>query len=348
MKALVKTAAAPGQVMLQDWPDPQVGPQEVMIAVKRGGVCGTDLSLYEWNRLIIEGYKPRIPIIVGHEFTGEVLETGREVTGIRAGDHVVVNPALTCGQCRYCRSEQSMLCPSRQLLGLQVPGAFAEYVVAPANNVYVVPREMPWDLAAMAEPFAVALHALERVPIHPGAVVAIVGPGSIGFCMLAALKLTPVAQVVMIGVEADRERLSLAASLGAATVCLGRDTPEVVVGDLTEGLGADIAFETAGHPAAFATAIRLTRKGGRVGLLGLPHDDASLNTAAIALAELQLVGVRAYDVNTWRRVPTLLERAETTLTKVVTHRLPLGQFEQAVELARSGSGLKVLLTTDEA
>ncbi len=348
MKAVVKAAPAPGHVALQDWPDPKAGPRDVLIAVKRAGVCGTDLSLYDWNRLITEGYKPDIPIVMGHEFAGEVVEVGGEVSGIRMGDHVVVNPALTCGRCRFCQAEQSMLCPARQLLGLQTAGAFAEYAVAPAGNVYVVPEGMPWDLAAMAEPFAVALRGLERVPISPGAVVAVVGPGSIGFCMLAALKLAPVAHVIMVGIEEDRERLSMAARMGATTACIGRDDPQDVVRDLTEGFGADIVFETAGHPAAFATAIKLARRGGRVGLLGLPHEDASLNTAAVALAEHQLIGVRAYDVSTWRRVPALLQRASADLSKVVTHRVPLDRFERGVELTRSRSGLKVLLTTESS
>lgn len=344
MKALVKTAPAPGHVEFLDWPDPHPGPSEVLIAVERAGVCGTDLSMYDWNRLIVEGYNPTLPVVMGHEFAGVVVEVGWEVVGLRHGDHVTVNPALTCGHCRFCRAEQSMLCADRRLVGLQAQGVFAEYAVAPVGNVYRVPAELPWDLAAVAEPFAVALHALEKVDIFPGSTVAVVGPGSIGICLLAALKLTPAARIIMVGLEADRERLAVAASMGASVAIIGSESPKQVVLDLTDGLGADVSFETAGHPQATALATELTRKGGRIGLLGLPHDLAPLNSAALALAEKQLIGVRAYDVSTWRSVAPLLERASADLSRVVTHRVPMRDFEHAVELTRSRRGLKVLLT----
>ncbi len=343
MKALVKTAPAPGHVEYLDWPDPHPGPSEVLIGVKRAGVCGTDLSVYDWNRLIAEGYNPTLPVVMGHEFAGVVLEVGREAVGLHYGDHVIVNPALTCGHCRFCRSEQSMLCGDRRLVGLQAPGVFAEYVVAPADNVYRVPAELPWDLAAVAEPFAVALHAIEKLAISPGSTVALVGPGSIGFCLLAALKLTPAARIVMVGLEADRERLEMAARMGASVAVIGSESLKQAVLDVTDGLGADVCFETAGHPQAIAVATDLTRKGGRIGLLGLPHDLTSVNTASLALTEKQLIGIRAYDVTTWRRVAPLLERASGDLERVVTHRVPMREFEHAVELTRSRQGLKVLL-----
>ena len=307
MKALVKTAAAPGHVEYRDWPSPEIGPEDVLIAVRVAGVCGTDLSMYEWNRVVTEGYRPTLPLVIGHEFAGEIVEVGREVRSLRVGRRVVANPALTCGRCRFCRAERTMLCPSRRLMGIQAQGVFAEYAVAPAANVHPVPEETPWELAAVAEPFAVALRALERVPIHAGDVVAVVGPGSIGF---------------------------------------GREDPSEVIRELTDGFGADVSFETAGHPAALAEAIKLTRRGGRVGMLGLPHDHVQINTAAVVLAEQELIGIRAYDVSTWRRVPSLLQRASADLSRVVTHRVPLSDFERAVEVSRSRQGLTVLLTTD--
>lgn len=346
MKALVKTAAAPGHVEYREWPSPEIGPEEVLIAVRVAGVCGTDLSLYDWNRVVTEGYRPTLPLVIGHEFAGEIVEVGREVRSLRVGDRVVANPALTCGRCRFCRAERTMLCPSRRLMGIQAQGAFAEYAVAPAANVYPVPEEMPWELAAVAEPFAVALRALERVPIHPGDVAVVVGPGSIGFCVLAALKLSPAARVVMVGIEADRERLALAEAMGATAACIGREDPSQLIRELTDGFGADVSFETAGHPAALAEAIKLTRRGGRVGMLGLPHDHTQIDTAAVVLAEQQLIGIRAYDVSTWRTVPSLLQRASADLSRVVTHRVPLSDFERAVEVSRSRQGLKVLLTAD--
>ena len=346
MRALVKTAPAPGSVAYQDWPDPEIGPGDVLIAVKRAGLCGTDLSFYEWNETAQRGYRPDFPVVMGHEFTGEVAEVDPEVRGLTPGDRVIVNPALTCGACRFCRAGQSMLFPARRIMGIQAQGAFAEYASVPAGNVYRLDPTVPWELAAVAEPFTVAIHALERVPIEPGDVVVVVGPGSVGFCALSALKLTAAGRLVMVGLESDRRQLDLAASMGAAVVASDREDAVAVVRELSGGYGADVVFETAGHPRAVELALTLTRKGGRIGLVGLPHDPARINTAFIAFAEQQLVGVRAYDVATWRRLPPLLERAAPDLSRLVTHQLPLPNLERAIELMRSREGLKVLLAPD--
>jgi len=346
MKALVKEAAAPGEVAYRDWPEPEIDSADVLIAVKRAGVCGTDLSMYEWSPTIATSYRPELPLIMGHEFTGEVAKTGEAVTGLRPGDQVIVNPALTCGACRFCLAGRSMLCPSRKVMGLQAQGAFAEYAVVPARNVQRLPSRLPWELAAVGEPFAVAVHALERVPVEQGDVVAIVGPGNIGFCMLAALKLILAARIVMVGLQADRQQLAMAEDMGATVVRSDREDAEAVLRELSDGLGADATFETAGHPRAVEQAIRIARKGGRIGLIGLPHDVAHIDTASVALSEQEVIGIRAYDVATWRRVPTLLERAADDLSRIVTHSLPLDQFAQAAELTRSREGLKVLLTVN--
>jgi len=346
VKALVKERPAPGEVSYRDWPDPEVGPSDVLVAVRRAGLCGTDLSMYEWNRTITAGYKPELPLVMGHEFAGELAEVGGEATGVRSGDRVIVNPTLTCGACRFCRDGRSMLCPDRKVMGLQAPGAFAEYAAVPAANVYRLPDSLPWDLAGLAEPFAVAVHALERAPVALGDVVAVVGPGSVGFCLLAALKLVPAARVLMVGLEADGHQLELAESMGATAVRSDRDDAGAIARELSDGFGADVVFETAGHPRAVEEAIRMTRKGGRVALVGLPHDVSRIDTALLAMAEQEIFGVRAYDVATWRRLPALLERASVELSRLITHRLPMGCFERAAEVTRSREGIKVLLTPE--
>ena len=347
MKAVVKTGSGAGHVAYQDWPNPQPGRDDVLVAVKRAGICGTDVALYEWNQTAAIHYAPQLPIVMGHEFAGEVVEVGQGVCDLQVGDQVIVNPLLTCGTCRFCKAKRTMLCPSRRTMGLNIHGVFAEYAVVPASNVYRLADRMPWDLAAVAEPFAVAVHALERVPVEPDSIVAIIGPGSIGFCMLAALRLAGATHVVMVGVEADRERLALASAMGATAVCIGREDPKKAVLQLSDGFGADVSFEAAGHPEAFSLALRLTGKAGRVGLIGLPHEPVQVDCAGLALAEQELIGIRAHGPSTWQRLPDLLERASDDLASIVTHRVPLSEFERGVQLVRSREGLKVLLTVGD-
>jgi threonine dehydrogenase-like Zn-dependent dehydrogenase len=346
MKALVKTAPGPGNVAYQDWPDPELGPGDVLVAVKQAGLCGTDLSMYGWAENVMAKYRPPIPMVIGHECAGEVVEVGREVSGVRPGDQVLVRPFLTCGTCRYCLLGRPMLCVDARPMGFRANGVFAEYASLPASHLYPVENRLPWELAALAEPFVIAIHALERVPVEPGSTVAVIGPGSIGFCMLAALKLTPATRIVMVGTEADGERLAMAAEMGASTVNSEREDAAEAVRDLTGGYGADVVFETAGHSEAVTLAVRLAAKGARIGLIGLPHDVSRIDTAEIALAEKELIGIRAHRPRTWQGLAALLERASGDLARVVTHRLPMSEFERGFELMRSRQGLKVLISPD--
>lgn len=343
MKALVKTAPGPGNVSYQDWPDPEVKPGEVLVAVKQAGLCGTDLSMYGWNEHLMAKYNPPIPMVIGHECAGEVVEAGRGVSGVRPGDQVLVAPFLTCGTCRYCRIGRPMLCMDARPLGFRMNGVFAEYLSHPASHVYRVEKRLPWDVAAVSEPFVIVAHGLERISVEPGSTVAIVGPGSIGFCMLAALKLTPAAHIVMVGTEADADRLTLAEEMGVSTINSGRVDPLEVIRDLTGGFGADVVFETAGHPKAVALAVKLAARGAKVGLIGLPHDVAQIDSAEVALAEKEIIGIRAHRPRTWQGLPALLDRASKDLAKIVTHRLPMRDFEHAFELVTSRQGLKVLI-----
>jgi threonine dehydrogenase-like Zn-dependent dehydrogenase len=323
MRAIVKLEAGPGAVRCIEHPDPRPGLDEVVIRVRRAGLCHTDLSMIEYNAAARTGYRPRFPLVLGHEFAGEIEETGAPV---------LVSPHVTCRACRFCLAGRSMLCRSRRILGLDVDGAFAEYVAVPERNITPLPHGIDWDVAGLAEPLTVALHALERVPVGLGDKVAVNGPGGIGLCLVAALTRTGAGTVIAVGREQDRRQLDVARSLGAITATTEDDIEEV-----------DIAFETAGAASAVQLARSITRPGGTIGIVGLPATPVELDAAALAFGEQTLVGIRAYDLSTWRRTAALLAPLADQLRPLVTYKLPLSAFEDAVAHVEDRSAIKVLL-----
>jgi 2-desacetyl-2-hydroxyethyl bacteriochlorophyllide A dehydrogenase len=310
--------------------------------VEAVGICGTDLSLYAWHQEIVDLYHPPLPLIMGHEFSGRVVSVGPEVAGFAAGELVAVNPIKQCGHCLYCQTGKTNLCDHRLMLGTQEPGAFAEYVVVPATHAIALPDKVGGDVAALCEPFCVALHALERVPVH-GKTVAVAGAGPIGLLVLVAALANGAERCLVTGLSRDARRLELAATLGAHPVNVSDQDPVDVVKEVTAGQGADVVFETAGHPTAVSQAIALARKGGRVGLLGLPHAPTAIATNAIAAREQELIGVRAYTPRTWQTCKALVPAIAPQLALLVSHRFALEDFDKAFGVAISKEAIKVVL-----
>jgi threonine dehydrogenase-like Zn-dependent dehydrogenase len=338
LRAVVKSEAGPGRTRCTTHADPTPGPDEVVIRVRRAGVCGTDLSFVRWTQAARTGYRPSFPQVIGHELAGEVAD---DHGSLSAGAPVTASPHVTCGACRYCLSGRSMLCPSRRVLGLDADGAFAEYVAVPRRNVVGLPEGIDWDVAALAEPFTVAVHTVERVRVGPGDTVAVIGPGSIGLCTIAALLRCGAGAVFAVGREEDRLQLEAARRLGARPAIA--DSAAEVVADETSGAGVDVAIETAGAPAAVQLACSLVRPGGAIGIVGLCSKGVELDVASLAFAEHALIGVRAYDLGTWRRTPRLLAALADQLRPLVTHRLPLEAFDTALAHVADRTAIKVLL-----
>jgi len=348
MKAVVKTEAGPGHLAYTKVPDPAPAPDEVVIGVRATGICGTDISFYDWAEDTVREYRPRLPVVMGHEFAGEVAAVGRDVRGFRPGDRVTANPILYCRACHYCRTGRTNICLNRPILGLGLQGCFAEFVAMRQENVFPLPEGVPYDIAAMSEVLCVGLHAMERAAPSPGDAVAILGPGPLGLLLLVAARAAGAAPIVVIGLGADTERLSLARDLGAVSIDAEAQDPMEAVRDLTGGLGADIVFEAAGHASAVPQAIRIVRRGGRVALLGLGHTPASFNTADLVYKEIDLIASRAYTPATWRRLPGALAATQSLLARLVTHRLPLQQAAEGIEMMKARKGLKILFTPDWA
>jgi len=344
MKAVLKTQPGPGNIAYTDFKDPDVAPGQVLIEVRAAGICGTDMSLYDWPESMVQEFKPELPVVMGHEFSGVVSALGAGITRFKVGDRVTANPVMYCGVCYYCRAGQPGICDNRPLLGMRLNGCFARYIAVREENVFPLPPQVSFETGAMNEVLCVALHALERVPVGLGDTVVVVGAGPMGLLVLLGAQAAGASRLVITGLGVDRDRLKVAASLGAHTILADESDPAKIVRDLTRGLGADVVFECAGHPTGVPQALNLVRKGGRIGVLGMGSGESSFNTAMLSQREIEMVGIRAYDPKVWHRSYDVLASGKVPLEKVITHRLPLEEAARGLELMKSKEGLKILLT----
>jgi len=343
MKAVLKTHPGPGNITYTDFSDPELQSNQVVVEVRAAGICGTDLSLYNWSESMIREFTPALPVVLGHEFSGVVAEAGAGVSRFRCGDRVTANPVMSCGACLYCRMGRPQVCDQRPLLGVGVHGCFARFVAVREENVFPLPPEISFETGALNELLCVSLHAMDRIAVGPGDTVVVIGAGPMGVMILMAAQAAGASRLVMTGLAVDRERLQIAASLGAHTVIVDESDPAAVVRELTRGVGADVVFECAGHPAGLPQALRLIRKGGRIGILGMGSGESSFNTAIISFREVEIVGTRAYDPKAWHRSYDVLASGRVPLERIVTHRLPLEEAARGLELMKRREGLKILL-----
>lgn len=348
MKAFVKVRPEIGGVEYLDWDMPEVKPDEVLIKVEAAGLCGTDIHLYDWADNIVKEYKPGLPLVMGHEFAGSVAETGAQVDHLNNGDRVTVFPVLYCGNCYFCRNGLQNICDNRPLLGLGKHGAFAEFVSVPARNVYKLDEKVPFELGSLSELACVALHAVDRIRLTSGDTVAVVGSGPLGLMMAIFAKHSGATQLFVTGLAADKERLEVAAKIGATPIEVESMDPRELILDQTDGRGADVVFETAGASAGVIQSLSLVRKGGRISILGQGHDSTSIPTAMLSFREIELVGTRAYTAKHWQKVSRSLLAVEKELEQIITHRFPLAQAEEGIKLMKAQKALKVILRPTDA
>jgi 2-desacetyl-2-hydroxyethyl bacteriochlorophyllide A dehydrogenase len=341
MKAVVKTTPGKGNMEVIEAPKPQITDNEVLVEVQAAGLCGTDVSLYEWPRMIVDNFNPPLPVIMGHEFSGRVVEVGDNVNRVKLGDRVTGNPIHYCGRCWFCQTGKTNICDNRPILGMQLDGCFAEYVKLRSENIYPFPDRVSFDVAAVSELLSVAIHGTERVGLKVGENVAVVGPGSVGLMLLLVSLAAGAQNVIVAGTKNDRGRLKVAASLGGIPINVDENDPIQAVMDLTGGIGMDVVFEAAGHPSAVIQSLDMVRKGGRVGLVGMPHQKTEIQTTSW---EKSLISCRAYTPETWRKTVNLLPSLESSIQKIISHRLPFEQAAEGVALMKNQDCCKVLLT----
>ncbi|OON82698.1 L-threonine 3-dehydrogenase [Streptomyces tsukubensis] len=338
MKALVKEKAEPG-LRLMDVERPQAGPGEVLIKVLRTGICGTDLHIRDWDGWARQSV--RAPLVVGHEFSGEVAYTGSGVTGIEKGDLVSGEGHLVCGTCRNCLAGRRHLCRATVGLGVGRDGCFAEYVVLPASNVWVHRAPVDPDIAAIFDPFGNAVHTALSFPLV-GEDVLITGAGPIGLMAAAVAKHAGARHVVI--TDVSEERLALARKVGA-DLALNVAESTIEEGQRLLGLreGFDVGLEMSGNPAATRDMLANMTHGGRVAMLGLPSEEFAVDWARIVTSMITIKGIYGREMfETWYAMSVLLEGG-LDLTPVITGRYRAEEFEAAFDEAAGGHGGKVVL-----
>ena len=346
MHALAKTEAAKGAIRPIETDPPRVAPGQVLLRSHGGGVCGTDVSIYHWYPPIAREYHPTLPLIMGHEFSGTVEEVGEGVEGVTVGQVMAVNPHVNCGACFFCNAGRHPLCENRRVMGCHIDGGWAEWVAVPRANLHALPDGVDPQVAALMEPFSVAVHAVcERVPCEPGDTVLVMGAGTIGLLHLLVARALGAGAVIVTGLTADRGRLALAEELGGIPVNVEeRDLNRIVRG--INPRGADVAYDTTGHAGATQPALEALRSGGRLAMVGLNHDDVTFDSLPLALDEKELVGCRAYNRNTWLKSTALLEGLAPEMKGLITHTLPFSEVEEAFALIERRECIKVVLQPD--
>lgn len=337
MKALVKAAAEPGLV-LRDVPEPTIRDDEVLIRVRRAGVCGTDVHIYEWDDWARGRVRP--PIVVGHEFAGDVVQVGRLVTDVREGDRVTAEGHIVDGRCLLCRTGNAHVCPYTRIIGVDRDGCFAEYIAMPATNVWHLDDGVSYDIGGIHDPMGNAFHTALTAEI-PGATVLVTGCGPIGIFAVGICRAAGASRIIASDVN-DR-RLALARGMGAHEVVHPGEAGDAVR-RATQGLGVDVVLEMSGVPSAIHQAFELVRVGGRVQMLGIPAKPMEVNFATEVIFKgitiYGVVGRRMYD--TWHQMTRFLRSGEFDPTPVITHRFPLDEADEAIRAIRSGEAGKVI------
>ncbi|MER7952559.1 L-threonine 3-dehydrogenase [Streptomyces sp. NPDC096079] len=338
MKALVKLKAEPG-LWLTDVPEPETGPGDVLIKVKRTGICGTDLHIRSWD-----GWAQKTiatPMTLGHEFVGEVVSVGRDVADIEVGDLVSGEGHLVCGKCRNCLAGRRHLCRATVGLGVGRDGAFAEYVALPASNVWVHRVPVDLDVAAIFDPFGNAVHTALSFPLV-GEDVLVTGAGPIGIMAAAVAKHAGARNVVI--TDVSEERLALARKTGVS-LALNVAERTIADGQRTLGLkeGFDVGLEMSGNPRAMRDMVANMTNGGKIAMLGLPAEDFAVDWAKIVTSMITIKGIYGREMfETWYAMSVLLEGG-LDLSPVITGRYDYRDFDAAFDDAASGKSGKIIL-----
>ncbi|KJS81165.1 MAG: hypothetical protein JM58_17605 [Peptococcaceae bacterium BICA1-8] len=344
MRAVAKIKPGYGNMGIVEMDKPKIQkPYDVLIKVKSVGMCGTDVSIYKWTPTVEKEYHPNLPNVIGHEFAGIVEAVGSAVTGIKVGDHVTANEHIFCGTCEYCLAGMECICQTRPILGCHINGGMTEYIVVREKNCFILPENVSLHAGALAEPLSVCIHAIERVPVKQDDIVAILGAGAIGLGLALVLKGLGVKRYFIIGLEKDKARLEVAKEFGAHPIVLGEDEPLTVIQNITGKKGPNIVYECSGAIAAIKMAIDICRPAGSIGLVGIASKAQEIDTSRLVFEEKTIVGCRAFYHKTWETTMKLMETIGNDAEKLITHRLPLDAYDEALELIQSGKCIKTII-----
>jgi L-iditol 2-dehydrogenase len=337
---------APGDVRLEDAPEPTPGPGEIKLRVRATSMCGTDVKISTSGHQRMEPDR-----VMGHEIAGEIAELGEGVTGWAVGDRVQVIAAIPCGECDWCRAGIETICPNQVSMGYQFDGGFAPYLIVPPQVMKVdglnrIPDGVGFAEASVAEPFACAINAQELVNVHDGDTVVVVGSGPIG-CLHVRLARARGASKVFL-VELSRERLDLAADVVKpdAAICSAEVEPVEAVRELTNGRGVDVVITAAASGAAQEQGLQMLAPRGRISLFGgLPKDrpTITLDSNLVHYKELSIWGANGSSPAQNKKALALIADGSVPVTDLITHRLPLAQVADGLEIVKNGTGIKVTI-----
>ena len=338
MKSLVKVKAERG-IWLEDSPKPEVGHNDLLIKIRKTAICGTDMHIYNWDEWS-QNTIP-VPMVVGHEYVGEVVGMGQEVKGFEIGDRVSGEGHITCGHCRNCRAGRRHLCRNTEGVGVNRPGAFAEFLVIPAFNAFKIPHNISDELASIFDPFGNAVHTALSFDLV-GEDVLITGAGPIGIMAAAVAKHVGARHVVI--TDINPYRLALAEKMGATrAVDVSKEDLKDVMNDLGMTEGFDVGLEMSGVPVALRDMLNKMNHGGKVAMLGIPPSDVAIDWNQVIFKGLVIKGIYGREMfETWYKMASLLQSG-LDLTPIITHTYSVDDFQKGFDTMGSGQSGKVIL-----
>jgi threonine 3-dehydrogenase len=341
MRALVKAKPERG-IWLEKLEKPTIGHNDVLIKVHRTAICGTDIHIYQWDDWASKTIP--VPMAVGHEFAGEIVECGVEVRGYSVGDRVSAEGHVTCGFCRNCRAGQRHLCMNTVGVGVNRAGAFADYISVPAFNIFKLPDAISDDMASILDPLGNATHTALSFDLV-GEDVLITGAGPIGIMAVAIARYAGARHIVI--TDINDYRLDLAKKMGASIALnVTEGSIDQTMQDLGMDEGFDVGMEMSGNPTAFRDLLRTMHHGGKVALLGILPEETSIDWTQVIFKGLTLKGIYGREMfETWYKMSSMLQSG-LDIQPIITHQFPLEDFQEAFDLMESGQSGKIILNWD--
>ncbi|HGN0543079.1 TPA: L-threonine 3-dehydrogenase [Pseudomonas aeruginosa] len=338
MKSLAKLKPETG-LWLRDEPKPEMGHNDLLIKIRKTAICGTDMHIYHWDKWA-QATIP-VPMTVGHEYVGEVVEIGAGVSGFQVGDRVSGEGHIVCGHCRNCRAGRQHLCRETYGVGVNRPGAFAEYLVLPASNAFKIPEGISDEIASILDPLGNAAHTALSFDLV-GEDVLITGAGPIGIMAAAICRHVGARHVVI--TDVNEYRLSLAKEMGATrTVNVAQEDLAAVMTELGMAEGFDVGLEMSGNESAFRSMLKSMNHGGKIAMLGIPGDTMAIDWNQVIFKGLIIKGIYGREMyETWYKMSAMIQSGPD-LTPIITHRFAVEQFQQGFEVMGSGRSGKVVL-----
>lgn len=345
MRAILKTKPAVGVELAREYPEPEIGPDEVLLEVAATSICGTDVHLYTWDASA-QAFNMQLPHVIGHECAGTIVRVGANVRGLAAGDRIAAESHIFCGSCYMCRTGNAHNCMNLRLLGLSWPGAFANYVPLPASVCFPLPPALPLEQGALFEPSGVAVHAMQRAGNLDGCSILITGAGPIGLTLIQLARVMGATSIVAI--EPNPFRRKLAEKYGARALdpsATDFDLDAIVRNDYARRGGFDVGFEISAANGTIETHLRAVRREGTVVCVGHPSVPLSLDVATYLTKKMiVLKGIFGRRIwGTWELLLAMVESGRVDLGGMITHRLGMDEFDKGIALLR-GDSAKVLIS----